>query len=134
MARSVDSASAVHNRLAEHVFDTLGDTPVCYFPRPAVCTRRRHAEHETATRRNGGGTAGSASLFGDIERGAYGSPHPLGVNPRLQRPVHRPPTELGEHVIMSQSSRPDRAELLVHPLPEVGDSHWFRLGTCRELS
>ena len=30
---------------------------------------------------------------------------------------------------MSQSSRPDRAELFVHPLPEVGDPHTSRLGT-----
>jgi hypothetical protein len=37
-------------------------------------------------------------------------------------------------VIMSQRGRSNRTELLVHPLPEMGDPHTSRLGTCCELS
>jgi hypothetical protein len=70
----------------------------------------------------------SAALFGHVECGAHHGPHSLGVDPRLQRPVHRAATELGEHVIMGQRGRPDRAELLVHPLSEVGYPHLARLG------
>lgn len=76
----------------------------------------------------------SASLFGDVEGGAHDRPHPLGVNPRIQGAVHRPATEISEHVIMSQGSRPDRTELFVHPLPEVGNPHPSRLSTGLWLS
>jgi hypothetical protein len=70
----------------------------------------------------------SAPLFGNVECGAHHGPHPLGVNPRLQRPVHRPTAELGEDVIMGQGGRPGRAKFLLHPLPEVGYPHSSRLG------
>jgi hypothetical protein len=122
----------VDNSLAEQVFDTLSDTPMCYFPHPACAseddtpsTRQRHARTEAAR---------SASLFGDVEGSAHGSPYPLGVDPRLQRPVHRPAAELCEHMIMSQRRRSSWTELLVHPLPEVGDPHESRLGTGCQLS
>ncbi len=70
----------------------------------------------------------SAPLFRDVECGAHRSPYPLGIDAGLQRPVDRPTAEFGEHVIMGQRSRPDRTELLVHPLPEVGYPHSARLG------
>lgn len=70
----------------------------------------------------------SASLFGNVKCGAHHGPHSLGVDPRLQRPVHRATAELGEHVVMGQRGGSDRSELLVHPLPEVGYPHSARLG------
>jgi ribosomal protein L34 len=72
---------------------------------------------------------GSAPLFGDVEGGAHDCPDLLGINTRLQGFVHRSSTKIGEHVVMSQRSRPDRAELLVHSLPEMGNPHSSRLGT-----
>jgi hypothetical protein len=36
-------------------------------------------------------------------------------------------------VIMRQGGRPDRAEFLVHPLPEVGYPHPSRLSTRLQL-
>ncbi len=92
--------------LGEHVFDIGSDTPVS-------------AGHA------------SAALFGNVECGAHHNPHPLGVDPRLQRLVHRAPAELGEHMVMGQRGSSHRAELLIHPLPEVGYPHSLRL--CARL-
>jgi hypothetical protein len=77
-------------------------------------TRRRAAER-------------SASLFRNVECVAHHSPHPLGVDPHIQRLVRRAATELGEHMIMSQCGGPHRTELLIHPLPEMGYPHFLRL-------
>jgi hypothetical protein len=66
----------VDNILGERMFDVRGATPSV------------------------GGSMCSASLFGDVEGGAYHGPHSLGINPRLQRPVHCPTAELGKYMIM----------------------------------
>ena len=76
----------------------------------------------------------SAALFGHVECGAHHGPHLLGADPRLQRPVHRAATELGEYVILGQRGGPHRAELLVHPLPKVGYPHFARLGALLRVT
>jgi hypothetical protein len=70
----------------------------------------------------------SAPFFGHVECGTHHGPHLLGVEPRLQRLVHRTAAEFAEHVVMSQRGGPYRPELLVHPLPEMGYPHSARLG------
>lgn len=76
----------------------------------------------------------SAALFGDVEGGTHRGPHLFDVNPDFQGVVHRAPAELGEHVVMGQRGGPDRAELLIHSLPEMGYPHPSRLGALPGIS
>ena len=76
----------------------------------------------------------SAALFGDVEGGTHHGPNLLDVDPGLQGAVHRAAAEFGEHMVMGQRGGPDRAELLVHPLPKMGYPHPSRLGAGPEIS
>ena len=71
----------------------------------------------------------SAPLRRNVEDPAYHRPHLLCRDSRLQRVVDGAAAELGEDVVLCERGRTGGAELLLHPLPEMGESHAHQ-GRC----
>ncbi len=118
--------------VGEQAFELRTDTPTSFpgVPRTASATDAGFVEAKTGS----GGHAPLPVPRGHLELLADRSPHALGVVTISQRLRDRPAPETGDHVVTREGLGVRRAELLAHPVPEVGQAHLHRYSGPRFLS
>ena len=97
--------------LTEQVFEHHADTPQKTAAGLLSC---RVAQSSSCSAQSGRNIDGAADRSPHVDRG-----HSLG-----ERFVNGPSAEFGDHEVVREGVGIRGAELLAHPLPEVGQPHW----------
>src|SRR4051794_6118095 len=96
---------------------------ICGWTRPDVDNIVANSCSTPATARRAARMLRSAAGRGHVVGLADGEPHLPGLHALLQRLVDSQPAELGEDMVAGHRGGPDRTELALHQLAEVGQSH-----------